>query len=403
MPEEIEDAIELCLTMIDLLQNTLEVAKWAKTLINQLMDYLKTQYGLEPLYNPFEDTHFIALMDELFNLKLELQSDLQAMKKAIGPTNTALLRDLCAFAAEHPELLFMASEICSNLDTMDALIEDINQYAAALEGSLWPYGSQPSSHQYWGLIAPHLSKGYLLLPFGEEAEDIIVAVMYPHSLSGEPLFHNVRLLTQLAAFICAPGPVAASEVYASYYTKNCSCPLVTYTYLPIALFDISDAFVYADSIGNYVQLVADTEVESIANFWAERRQGEGLSLDCFPFGDCYTDPQIITTTHTSATAFQRLIGKMMAIWGMVFEDYHYVAGNESVDGWKGPIRMKRHEMYCQPLGSSGGGGLPIHIVPIFVAMNNGALQAGFQSDLVKDSLMYHDEQLEYNGEELIYL
>ena len=65
--------------------------------------------------------------------------------------------------------------------------------------------------------------------------------------------------------------------------------------------------------------------------------------------------------------------------------------------------MKRHEMYCQPLGSSGGGGLPIHIVPIFVAMNNGALQAGFQSDLVKDSLMYHDEQLEYNGEELIYL
>lgn len=403
VPEfNVQDSLDQCWLMIELLQNSSEAAKKTKTLIKQIENYMTTQYDLNPVYNPLDDTQVIALMDELYDLKLELQSDLQNMAETIGPNSTNLFRDLCEFAAENPSLLFMASEICSSLDTMDEMIGDLNKLRSAFEGDIFPFGTE-SPHEYWGMIDPNFGKGTLLMPFGHQTVDITVAVMYNMTMPGCPLFHNVRLLTSLAAFICARGPAAASEVYTSYYSKACSCPITTYYYLPIALFDISDAFTdYVDALGHQVQVLADTNEQSITNFWAERREGQGKTITCYPSGDCYTDPEIITATDINGTAFQRLLAKMMTMWGMVFEDYHMIVGNESIDGWKGKQLLIRHDVYSEPqqiiLPS-----LPVHLTPIILAIDRGNLQIGDQSDMIKFTLMYNGEQIEYDGEELVYL
>jgi hypothetical protein len=293
---------------------------------------------------------------------------------------------------------------------MDDYLEELNRWNMEMDGAIFPYGSSPP-HAHWGMLDPHLSSGYLLMPFGEMAQEVIVAVMYPMDIPEFPIFRNVRLLTSLAAFFLGPGPIAASELYASYYTQNCSCPLVTYWYLPISLIDISNAFLrYVDLTGYRVELVGDSDEDSIAHYWAERREGDGKTLECTPVGDCYTDPEIITSNTISGTAFQRLIGRMLAIWGMVFDDYHLTVGNETIDGWKGTDVIRRRDIRCQPTDDGLRPGFPP--VPIIIQLLNQGNIAGPntgigikqpESECIgKYTLMYNGEVLTYNGETVVY-
>lgn len=355
----ITEAIDDCLAMIEVLQNASDACKRTLDLIQQIEDYMTTKYGLEPIYDPVSDEDLIALMDELYDLKLELQSDLQAMADAIGPTSTDILSGLCAFSAENPELLYMAPGICGYIQQMADLIDDINIWGAALFDGVFPPGSSPP-HEHWGMLDPKLSGGRLQMPTGTMAEDITVAVMYNVDVPGEPMFRNVRVLTALAGHFCAPGPYAASEMYFSYYTVNCND--VTYAYLPVAEFGIDDVFTeYADT-GYRVQThVPGNDAQSLINFYAEiSREGPGKTLDCLPGGI-----EIIEINTAKGTTFQRLIGKMIEVWGAVFSYFAYVAGSESVSGFKGTQLIKRRDIRCQPQddgsGGQGGGGGPLII------------------------------------------